>query len=107
MRWTRKVLEHDAISSQDLVLAFSRYVRGDWGDLSRNGEISNDLSLTSGGPVVGRYTSSDGVTFLMVTATHETVVFLPGDDSETERLVHKHGQPLATVVSHVLDYGMV
>lgn len=107
VRWTRRVLEHDAISSEDLVQAFSRYVKGDWGELNHSGELSNDLSLTCGGPVVGRYVSSDAVTFLMVTATNETVVFLPGDDTETERLLHRNGESLVNVLSHVLDYGMV
>lgn len=107
VRWTRKVLEHDAISSEDLVLAFSRYVRGDWGELKESSDFSNDLSLTNGGPVLGRYISSDGVAFVMVTAMHETVVLLPGDEKETERLIRKHGQQLASVFSHVLDYGMV
>ncbi len=89
------------------MLAFSRYVRGDWGELKEYPDFSNDLSLTNGGPVLGRYVSSDGVTFVMITAMHETVVLLPGDEKETERLIRKYGQPMASVFAHVLDYGMV
>ena len=70
----RQVLEDQDIPVPDLVRAFERYIRGDWGDLASNEEIANDVALASGGQITARYRILSGKHLVMTTAAGETVI---------------------------------
>ncbi|MCL6547844.1 MAG: hypothetical protein K6T30_02925 [Alicyclobacillus sp.] len=78
---TREVLECDAIQVSDLVSAFGRYIRGDWGNVDGWCEAQNDVALTSGEPVVAVYESREGQEFWITTSVGTTTVRLPNAEA--------------------------
>ncbi|MCL6633473.1 MAG: hypothetical protein K6T63_12685 [Alicyclobacillus herbarius] len=90
IRWTRAVLTHDKITTDDLVWAFSRFIRGDWGDLDEVAKMENDLALTSGEPVMGVYTSQAGARFCISTRNGRTLVSLLCEEEASGVLAQPH-----------------
>lgn len=80
---TKAVLEDERIDVSDLVDAFSRYIRGDWGDLDSETGLANDLALTSGGKIVAKYRLFNGRALVMTTWAGITLVEVP-EDRETD-----------------------
>lgn len=74
----RSVLEDERVDVADLVAAFSRYIRGDWGDLDHGEEIANDVALTSGGRIVAHYRVNQAALLTMSTQDGLTTVELQG-----------------------------
>jgi hypothetical protein len=81
---SQAVLESD-ISVSDLISAFARYIRGDWGDGDAVNELHNDVAIACGLPIFATYTSADGQTFCMSTANGITNICLP-EEVHTEHL---------------------
>ncbi len=73
---SQAVLKSD-ISVSDLISAFARYIRGDWGDGDTASELCNDMAIACGLPIVATYTSTDGQKFCMSTANGVTNICLP------------------------------
>lgn len=69
------VLADSTITVDDLVLAFERYLKGDWGVVSSQSGLNNDLALTSGDPIVATYRAATGTEFCMSTENGRTKVF--------------------------------
>ncbi|QQE79367.1 hypothetical protein [Alicyclobacillus sp. SO9] len=76
VKWSREVLVHPGITQQDLIHAFERYIVGDWGAVTAEQSLSNDVSLTSGGSTVAKYESQSGVAFYFCTEAEGTKVML-------------------------------
>ena len=74
VRVSKQVLEDEAIPVPDIVNAFGRYIRGDWGDLATDQGIANDVALTSGEPIVAHYHLVQGKALVMTTTAGETVI---------------------------------
>lgn len=72
---SRDVLEDPTITVGDLVSAFERYLKGDWGIVNPQSGLVNDLALTSGEPIVASYRSETGTRFCMSTEDGRTKVF--------------------------------
>ncbi|MDQ0190784.1 hypothetical protein JI721_08225 [Alicyclobacillus cycloheptanicus] len=77
VRVTKRILESPTIRVPDLVDAFERYIHGDWGEMSVSDSLANDVALTSGEGVTGRYRLLDGTSFVMNTFAGVTTVQLP------------------------------
>ncbi|WP_067933429.1 hypothetical protein [Alicyclobacillus kakegawensis] len=92
IRWTRAVLAHDDIDTDDLVRAFSRYMQGDWGDLDEAAQLENDLALTNGSPVCAVYTSRQGTRFCICTKDESTIVSLPDERHASGASLQPHAQ---------------
>lgn len=73
---SRGVLDCAEIATADLVAAFARYLKGDWGDLDNAWHISNDLALTMGQPVQAKYRSRAGTAFTIATEGGVTCIEL-------------------------------
>ena len=80
VRVSRDVLMNPSITVPDLVAAFERYLKGDWGIAADKESLHNDLALTSGDPIVATYKSAVGTKFRMSTNSGETTVFLACSD---------------------------
>lgn len=76
VRWSKELLAHPGIAQDDLIDAFDKYIRGDWGEVSSNRSILNDLALTGGEETIGRYVSRAGVPFLITTGVAGTRIVL-------------------------------
>ncbi|GMA50597.1 hypothetical protein GCM10025857_19540 [Alicyclobacillus contaminans] len=76
VKLSRAVLESD-VQVEDLISAFERYLRGDWGDGDFAPDISNDLALTCGERIVATYTAADGQKICMSTANGRTYICFP------------------------------
>ncbi|WP_067929511.1 hypothetical protein [Alicyclobacillus shizuokensis] len=92
IRWTRAVLAHDDIDTDDLVRAFSRYMQGDWGDLDEAAKLENDLALTNGSPVYAVDTSRQGARFCICTQGEKTIVSLSGEQDISGASLQPHAQ---------------
>ncbi|MBX5436546.1 MAG: hypothetical protein IRZ33_04940 [Alicyclobacillaceae bacterium] len=82
IRVAREVLECDAIEVSDLVAAFGRYIKGDWGKLDPAAQVRNDVALASGEPIRAVYESVEGREFWITTAVGTTTVRLPHAPAE-------------------------
>lgn len=82
----RDVLEDPTITAPDLVSAFERYLKGDWGLADSKESLNNDLALTSGERILAFYRSSVGTKFCMTTESGETTVVSAGDKFELQVL---------------------
>ncbi|MCL6593944.1 MAG: hypothetical protein K6T31_08210 [Alicyclobacillus sp.] len=63
-----------SIPPDDLIAAFGRHIRGDWGEAA---EAANDLALVNGERVVSTYTSANGLSFCICTEDGVTQVTFP------------------------------
>lgn len=69
----------EKLSHEEIVLALSRHVRGDWGELDAHDTAANELALKDGSRLFSVYESAAGVRFYVVTEWDRTVttVLLP------------------------------
>ncbi len=76
---TPNALAH--ISNDEILLALSRHVRGDWGELDKEDLESNERALKTGGRLFSRYVSSQQIPFWIITEWDRSVttVLLPED----------------------------
>lgn len=77
VRVSRTILECDSIEASDLVRAFSRYLKGDWGDADAELSLNNDVALATGGAAIGIYRSAEGTEFWIQKSDAGTQVMLP------------------------------
>lgn len=78
VKFSQAILQSD-ISAVDLITAFSRYIRGDWGDGDYQTELANDLALVDGKPIIATYTAADGQKFGMSTDDGVTLIRLQNE----------------------------
>ena len=76
---TPNALAH--IPNDEILLALSRHVQGDWGTLDAEDLQSNDRALQHGGRLFSSYHSSQNVKFWIITECDRSVttVLLPED----------------------------
>lgn len=84
VRVSRTILECDSIEATDLVRAFSRYLKGDWGDADAEQSLNNDVALATGGSAVGIYRSAEGTEFWIQKSNAGTRVMLPAKQGSLE-----------------------
>lgn len=77
VRVAKTLLECKSVETTDLVAAFGRFLRGDWGDVSAQQEVLNDLAIVSAGAATGVYKSAAGTEFWIQKAGEGTRVMLP------------------------------
>lgn len=76
---TPNALAH--IPNEEILIAISRHVRGDWGVLDREDLQSNEDALQNGGRLFSSYLSQQNVKFWIITEWDRSVttVLLPED----------------------------
>lgn len=76
---TPAVLE--VVTSEDIMLALSRHLYGDWGDLDPEDSAENERSLAEGFRLLSSYRSANGTKFWIITEHDRSVttVLLPSD----------------------------
>lgn len=79
MTVSKGVLDSTEIVPVDLIESFERYLRGDWGLVSSDKHLENDIALTGGGRVEGLYSSELGAVFVMMTEGEHTWIGLPSE----------------------------
>lgn len=69
------------IAHDEILVALSRHVRGDWGTLDPEDVEANEQALHKGGRLFSRYITSQDVKFWIITEWHrrKTTVLLPED----------------------------
>jgi hypothetical protein len=67
------------ITPVELIRAFERYIRGDWGDIGGASDMDNDLAIANGSRIVAGYTSTDGVSFAITTFAGRTQILFPAE----------------------------
>jgi len=69
------------IPDDEILLALSRHIRGDWGKLDREDLAANERALRSGGRLFSEYHSTQKVKFWVITEADRSVttVLLPKD----------------------------
>jgi hypothetical protein len=76
---TPNALNH--VPNDEILVAMSRHVRGDWGTLDAEDLQSNERALAHGGRLFSAYLSNAGVKFWVITEADRSVttVLLPED----------------------------
>jgi len=71
----------DNIPHDEILLALSRHIQGDWGSLDKEDLDSNERALQKGGRLFSQYHSNAGVKFWIITECDRsaTTVLLPED----------------------------
>lgn len=71
----------EEISQEEIQLALTRHVLGDWGNLCDEDKQLNEDALVNDTRLVSKYRSSDGVDFLVITEWDRsmTTVLLPSE----------------------------
>jgi hypothetical protein len=69
------------LSNEDVLLALSCHVRGDWGELGVEDKATNDRALVIGERLLSSYRTVDGMKFWIITEWDRsaTTVLLPED----------------------------
>lgn len=69
------------VSTEEILSALSRHVRGDWGDLDPEDRQTNENALLRGGRLFSSYQSSQGIKFWIITEWDRSVTtaLLPED----------------------------
>lgn len=70
-----------AVTTEEIVAALSRHVQGDWGEVTEQDRLENELSLQEGYRLMSVYRTAGDQTFWIITEADRsaTVVLLPGD----------------------------
>ena len=70
-----------SVPSDEILLALSRHVRGDWGTMDAEDVNANECALRFGGRLFSSYDSSQNVKFWIITEADRsaTTVLLPED----------------------------
>lgn len=61
------------IPTDEILVALSRHVRGDWGTLENEDRNANDQALKHGGRLLSAYHSTQGVKFWIITEADRSV----------------------------------
>ncbi len=71
----------DAVPKPELLAAFQRHMRGDWGIVSEADWKANDQALKSGERLLSAYKSSSGTKFWIITERDRsyTTILLPSE----------------------------
>ena len=71
----------DALTLDEIATAFSRHVKGDWGDVCREDWEENELSLREGFRLLSVYHDARGAKFYVITEANRsaTTVLLPSE----------------------------
>lgn len=71
----------NSIPNQEILLALSRHLRGDWGELDEHDRTANEHALRQGGRLLSAYRSQREVKFWIITEADRSVttVLLPED----------------------------
>ena len=69
------------IPEDEIVGAFLRHIRGDWGNLDSEDALANEEALEEGGSLYSQYRSKQGIKFWVITEADRsaTTVLLPED----------------------------
>jgi hypothetical protein len=69
------------IPNDEILLALSRHVQGDWGELDAEDRNANERALKGGGRLLSQYRSVQNVKFWIITEADRSVttVLLPED----------------------------
>ena len=78
---SQQVLE-GSTSAQELIDGFSRYLSGDWGDVSLQDGLANDLAITTGNRIVAQYSSYGGEFFYITTYGRTTEILTSQEVAE-------------------------
>lgn len=72
---------NEEISQEEIQLALTRHVLGDWGNLCDEDKQLNEDALVNDTRLVSKYQTSDGVDFLVITEWDRsmTTVLLPSE----------------------------
>lgn len=87
---SQDILQDPTITAQDLISAFERYIKGDWGYTEEYENLRNDVALTSGEEIRACYRSTEGTEFHMITHDGKTYIVLPGGNCQPP---FRHFQP--------------
>lgn len=70
-----------ALSEEDVVHAFCRHLRGDWGDLCSEDKARNEEALVEGLRLFSRYVTKEEIVFYIITEWNRscTTILLPQD----------------------------
>jgi hypothetical protein len=70
-----------SIPNDEIILALSRHIQGDWGTLDKEDADSNERALQNGGRLFSQYHSKAGTKFWIITECDRsaTTVLLPKD----------------------------
>lgn len=70
-----------SVPNDEILVALSRHVRGDWGTLDPHDWNENEQALVHGGRLLSAYTSTAGIKFWIITEADRSVttVLLPED----------------------------
>jgi len=71
----------DSINPNELAVAMSRHLGGDWGELCESDAALNDAALTTGNRILSAYVSSTGIKFWIITEADRscTTALLPDE----------------------------
>ena len=71
----------NTIPNDEILLALSRHIQGDWGELDKEDLESNERALKNGGRLFSRYVSNQTIPFWIITEWDRSVttVLLPQD----------------------------
>jgi hypothetical protein len=70
-----------SVPADEILVALSRHVQGDWGDVGEEDRKENELSLTRGFRLLSVYHTQAGVKFWIITEADRSVttVLMPSD----------------------------
>ncbi len=71
----------DTIPKPELLAAFQRHMRGDWGEVCAEDRRANDLAVQNGERLLSVYRSEAGIKFWIITEADRsaTTILLPED----------------------------
>lgn len=71
----------DEVPKPELLAAFQRHMRGDWGEVSEADWAANDCAVQNGDRLLSAYKSNAGVKFWVITEADRsyTTILLPSD----------------------------
>jgi hypothetical protein len=71
----------DHLQPEDVLVALSRHVSGDWGDLDDHDRAVNDFALENFERILSAYSDRTGTTFWIITEADRSVttILLPED----------------------------
>ena len=70
-----------ALSPEDILVAVSRHLQGDWGEVNAEDQGANDRALEEGNRLLSVYRAAAGTPFWIITEANRTVttVLLPDE----------------------------
>lgn len=71
----------EAVAPSEMMRAVRRHARGDWGDIKREDQASNDRAVKEGDRLLSSYTTKAGTVFWVITEADRsaTTLLLPDE----------------------------